>query len=145
MNELLKDHKLKSTPKRETIITVMENHSQPMTIEQIHDLASNVTAMNLSTVYRTITTLYDHNIVQETINQEGKSYYQLNRHKHEHYLICRSCKKIIPFECCPLQDLEERLQKETGFQITDHKLEFSGLCPDCQKQTHTKKGVSPQE
>lgn len=139
MNELLKHHNLKHTIKRQAVIEILEQSSSPLPIEIIHEQATHMTTMNVSTVYRTITILCEHNIVIKTTNQEGKSYYQLNRHRHEHYLICKNCQKIIPVEECPLHDLETKLEKQTGFKINEHRLEFIGLCPKCQKNLHRSK------
>jgi Fe2+ or Zn2+ uptake regulation protein len=30
-------------------------------------------------------------------------------------------------------DIEQKLKDETSFKIIGHKLEFVGICPDCQK------------
>lgn len=135
MNGLLKEHKLKNTKKRQAVIRILEETSTSLPIEHIHDLAKTSIPMNLSTVYRTITVLCDHNIVIKTTNQDGKSYYQLNHHRHEHYLICKHCQTIIAIEECPLHTLEEKLEQLTGFQIMDHRLEFIGICPSCQAMT----------
>lgn len=131
MDEILKHHNLKNTKKRQAVMHILEQSAAPLSIEYIHEQAMLIVNMNLSTVYRTITVLCDHNIVLRTTNQEGKSYYQLNHYRHEHYLICKHCQKIIIVEECPLHDLEDKLERQTGFKITDHRLEFIGLCPDC--------------
>lgn len=136
MNELLKHHNLKNTKKRQAVIDILKKSPSPLPIEIIHEQAIHMAMMNLSTVYRTITILCEHHIVIKTTNQEGKSYYQLNRHRHEHYLICKNCQKIVPVEECPLHDLEAKLEEQTGFKIDEHHLEFIGICPKCQKKFH---------
>lgn len=137
MSDVLRRYHLKSTKKRESVLTILDNAKTPLPIESIHALATLHTPMNLSTVYRTITVLYAHHIVLKTINQDGTAYYSLNRHKHEHLLICKNCNKIIIVAECPLHELECKLEKQTGFIIEDHRLEFIGLCPQCQ-QLHKK-------
>ncbi|AVD35352.1 TPA: transcriptional repressor [Clostridioides difficile] len=133
MNNYLKKHNLKSTEKREAVIKVLENSNVPMTIESIHEKANTIVEMNLSTIYRTITTLCEKNITVLVAIHDGKSYYQLNKHRHEHVLICKECKDIIIIDECPLHELEHKLEDETGFDIIEHKLEFIGICPKCKR------------
>jgi Fur family peroxide stress response transcriptional regulator len=33
-----------------------------------------------------------------------------------------------------LEEVTQELALETGFQITSHRLDFFGICPDCQVQ-----------
>lgn len=131
MADSLKKHNLKHTDKREAILDVLKNHDVPINIDTIFSEADKIISMNLSTAYRTISKLCDKDIVVKSINHNGVAYYQLNRHTHEHYLICRKCNKIVPIHQCNLQELEETLRKDTGFLIEEHHVEFVGLCPIC--------------
>ena len=53
--------------------------------------------------------------------------------------VCNLCGKVIPVDTCPLSELEETLQQKTGFRITGHSLEFTGLCPECSKKNTDEK------
>ena len=102
-----------------------------MTAEELHELADAILPMNVSTVYRTLNTLTEKNILIRSVRQDGKAYYALPKKDHFHRLVCDLCGKVIPIETCPLSELEESLQTKTGFRITGHSLEFTGLCPQC--------------
>ena len=78
-----------------------------------------------------MTTLSDKGMVLKNVGMDGLTYYQLNNHRHRHYLICTGCSTLLPIDICPLHDLEDKLSASTGFQITGHNLEFFGLCPKC--------------
>ena len=54
--------------------------------------------------------------------------------EYQHHLICSTCGKVVDFAGCDLGELEQRLSKETGFDIEDYLLEFVGLCHACQKE-----------
>lgn len=133
IERLLKEHNLRKTDKRIAILQILNDSQVPQNIEDIYNQAKKVINMNLSTTYRTMTTLCNNGIVTQILNQDGKAYYQINRRKHQHYLICSKCKKIVIIDECPLHELEHKLELETRYQITDHRLEFIGLCPKCQK------------
>ena len=128
----LKDKGLKVTEKRITILNILSSCSTPLPIEEIYERSKDKTKMNLSTIYRTITILCKHDIVQVSTSQSGKYYYRLCTHTHEHYLICSKCGKIIPIHHCPLHKLQKDIELESGFAIQDHRLEFIGICPNCQ-------------
>ena len=128
---ILKKAELKTTKKRQMLLFLMQKHARPMTAEELHELANNILPMNVSTVYRTLNTLTDKGILTRSIRQNGKAYYSLPKKDHYHRLVCDLCGKVIPIDHCPLGELEETLQAKTGFRITGHALEFTGLCPEC--------------
>ena len=134
MNEdILKSTDLKSTKRRMAILLTLEKSESPMTAEEIHLNVLNTVTMNLSTTYRALATLSEKGILLKNLSQDGKTYYQINNHQHKHKLVCNICNEVVPIDACPLKKLEERLSEQTGFTITGHSLEFSGLCPKCTK------------
>lgn len=130
-NDRLKSADLKQTKKRILILSILENASGAMTVEELAEKTNISIKMSISTIYRALNTLADKNIVLKTLHQDGKTYYEINNHTHRHTLICTLCKERIPIDSCPLENLENHLVKETGYKITGHNLEFFGVCPKC--------------
>lgn len=135
---ILKNAALKSTKKRQVLLLLLQKQARPMTAEELHALAEPILPMNVSTVYRTLNTLTEKKILIRSVRQDGKAYYSLAKKDHSHRLVCDLCGKVIPVDTCPLSELEETLQQKTGFRITGHSLEFTGLCPECSKKVLTK-------
>jgi Fur family ferric uptake transcriptional regulator len=54
--------------------------------------------------------------------------------EHHHHLICSDCGAVEDFTDCDLSKLEQRLSRETSFDIEGHLLEFTGRCRDCRKR-----------
>jgi Fe2+ or Zn2+ uptake regulation protein len=53
--------------------------------------------------------------------------------EHHHHLICRSCGKVRDFqEDEALEKLARELERRTAFKVQGHRLEFTGVCPECQ-------------
>ena len=50
---------------------------------------------------------------------------------HHDHLICTGCGKIIEFENCDIERLQEEVARRNGFTIQTHKLELYGLCSAC--------------
>lgn len=132
---ILKKAELKTTKKRQLLLFLLQKQARPMTAEELHETANNILPMNVSTVYRTLNTLTEKSILIRSVRQDGKAYYSLPKKDHHHRLVCHLCGKVIPIDTCPLSELEETLENKTGFRITGHSLEFTGLCPDCAEKT----------
>ncbi len=135
MNEnIFKSAELKTTKRRLAILSTLEISKVPMTAEEIYCIVTKDVNMSLSTTYRTLGTLSEKGILLKNLSNDGKTYYQINNHQHKHQLVCTFCNKVIPIDDCPLTNLEENLTRQTGFTITGHSLEFSGVCPGCTGQ-----------
>ncbi len=84
-------------------------------------------------MYRTLDLLQDNGLLCEVhIGDSCRSY--LKRHRpgeHHHHVICRQCGRVADFTDCELDRLKQRLERDTGFSINRHLLEFMGLCPQC--------------
>lgn len=132
---ILKSTALKTTKRRLAILLILEKSQVPMTAEDIYSIVLKDVNMSLSTTYRTLGTLSEKGILLKNLCNDGKTYYQINNHQHKHQLVCTLCNKVVPIEECPLTTLEDDLTKKTGFTITGHSLEFSGICPKCTLHT----------
>ncbi|QAT42461.1 Fur family transcriptional regulator [Aminipila luticellarii] len=134
--ELLKESGLKNTKHRKTILEFLRSVNQPVSAEQIYcELKEKSISINLSTVYRTLETLSEKELIlKHIVANESKALFEYNNRVHKHYLVCAGCKKIMAIEGCPLHEYEKLLEEKTGFIITGHKLDIYGLCPECQKK-----------
>ncbi|HAL45721.1 MAG: hypothetical protein A2Y12_08080 [Planctomycetes bacterium GWF2_42_9] len=87
---------------------------------------------NRSTMYRELLFLAKNNIItKETIAE--KDYFELPT-DHHHHLVCTGCntiKKVVIGR--HLQKEEKQLEKDNEFVITNHSIEFFGLCRNCRK------------
>lgn len=133
-DKILKDNGLKITGNRRLMLEILEEKHEPVTADEIFLEARKKSELNFSTVYRILSVLTEKNIVMKSIRDDGKFYYQINNHQHNHYLVCSECRKRIPLEECPLKEIGEKLVEKTGFHITGHNLEFIGECPECMKK-----------
>ncbi|MGX8710232.1 Fur family transcriptional regulator [Caproiciproducens sp. R1] len=137
----LRQKGLKNTKRRMAILEILEKQTQPVAAEQIFmELNRYDLSTSMSTVYRELDSLVNNNLALKIkINESNKALYEYNRMIHKHYLVCLGCKKMISLDMCPLKTYEEKLQEQTHFIITDHKLNIYGYCPECQA-----KGLPPK-
>lgn len=82
-------------------------------------------------MYRTLDALVRDGMVM-TIERAGQATRYDYRHPGEehHHAVCRSCGAIFDVEVAALPQLPSGALP-AGFEITDVRLEFMGVCPDC--------------
>lgn len=132
---LLRSCGLKYTRSREVILIYLKSAKQPAHAEQIYtELKERGSSVNLSTVYRTLESLCEAGLANKVVFEEsGKALYEYSDSTHRHHLVCVGCKKITPISSCPLAEYEQALEGETGYEITGHRLNVYGYCPECRK------------
>lgn len=123
----------KLTPQRRAIIDVVCGAGAPVTPADIHAaLLPEHPDMGLVTVYRTLELLQKLGLICR-FSEGTSASFKAGTAKHHHHLVCRGCGEVTDFSGhCPLE-LETLLEQKTGFRITDHKLEFSGICRSCRE------------
>ena len=60
--------------------------------------------------------------------------YDGNRPYPHPHLICIRCRKITDPQVSLVDDLTQEVAEQTGYQVVSHRLDFYGLCPDCQQE-----------
>ena len=140
LDQLFADFGMKKTKQRLAVLSLLQEAKAPLTAEEIFASLSKTEAASLwlSTVYRVLDTMCEKGLVLKTfVSKDHKYYYERNFHLHRHYLICLGCGKMLHLNHCPIHGMEEIIPKDSGFQITDHKLELYGYCQACQKKAVT--------
>lgn len=124
---------LKFTVHRLAIYQLLEDSMTSQTAEQVYlELKKGDSGINLSTVYRILNSFVEKHLVAHTrITGGTKGLYEINTHAHHHFLVCTACLRKIEIATCPLDQLEQKMACETGFQIQSHRLELYGTCPEC--------------
>lgn len=135
MLKKLREHQFRITPQRIAILKVLVYSTEHPTVERIHEqVKSDFPTTSLATVYKTVTLLKELNEVLELGFPEGSNRYDGNKPYPHPHVICVRCKKIVDPDLSALADMTSELKKETGFKIINHRLDFFGICPGCQKK-----------
>ncbi|MDF3004699.1 MAG: fur2 [Oscillospiraceae bacterium] len=141
-NKAIRQHGLKSTRIRLSILDILFRSEQPLDAEQVFlALKAWDVSANLSTVYRTLEVLAKKDlIIGLVLPGTHRKVFALNQQGHRHYLVCLGCKKMIAIDGCPLSGYEHQLEQQTGYLISAHQLDLYGYCPACQ-QTNSPRGL----
>jgi Fur family ferric uptake transcriptional regulator len=122
--------------RREVLSAIFLSHQHLTPAALYNRIHQEHPEIGLATIYRTLEILARLGLICE-VHATGKqrSYLVRRPAEHHHHLICSGCGKVVDFRNCDLSDLEQRLSRETGFNIDSHLLEFLGECQNCQKLT----------
>ncbi len=131
---MLREASLRATRRREIILRALKETGTALTAEEVFQYVREQLPINLSTGYRALSSLTEKGVLLRSCGSDGRSSYQLNGQKHCHQLVCTVCSRKIPISRCPVEALRGELQRETGFIITGHSLEFTGICPECARR-----------
>src|SRR5690554_6767832 len=139
-----RDHRL--TPQREAVVDVLlDNSDEHLSAEHVFlQTKQNYPDIGLATVYRTLELLEGLGLVHRFDYGDGQSRYEINLSSEDHYhhhLICVNCDDIGEFKDDLLDEIEEKIARETGFRVTDHCLRFFGLCQKCQSKDSDKAAI----
>lgn len=108
-------------------------HLTPATMYQ--KVKKECPKIGLVTVYRTLQLLDRFGFLCKVHTDSNSNSYLLSSSpEHHHHLVCSICGSVVNFVDCGLQQLEERLTRESRYKIEDHFLEFSGRCQRCLRQ-----------
>ena len=124
--------KTQRTRSQEKILKLLINLNRAISAQDLYlELRKRKKEMGLATVYRSLEALKLEGVVNVRTLTTGESLYSYVT-RDNHYLTCVNCSESIPFNECPVHDLENRLEKSYEFKIYYHTLEFFGLCQKCQ-------------
>jgi Fe2+ or Zn2+ uptake regulation protein len=63
--------------------------------------------------------------------------------EHGHTVVCSRCGGVQEFTDCHMQTVVEAAAEQTGYRITEHFLQLSGVCPACAGAPADERAVWP--
>jgi Fur family transcriptional regulator, ferric uptake regulator len=125
----------KITGPRQAILDILRKRSHPLTNREIF-AAMPKGECDLATIYRAMHLLEEMGMVKRFDFGDGTARFELvgaGDDGHHHHLICTRCAGVIEIDECFPHEIESRIASKNGFKAVTHKLEFFGICPDCQR------------
>jgi Fur family transcriptional regulator, ferric uptake regulator len=132
--ERLRRKSRKLTGPRQAILGILRRTRHPMSNKQIFEALAKGDC-DLATVYRSMHLLESMGIVKRFDFGDGVARFELIEEGddgHHHHLVCTRCAGVVEIDECFTRNVEEKIAAASGFTSVTHKLEFFGICPDCQ-------------
>ncbi len=130
-----KERNLRMTRQRQSILEELrKTDAHPSADEIFGRVRQQMPRISLGTVYRNLEILSAQGEIQ-TIEMAG-SLKRFDGVAENHYHIrCVNCDRLIDAPVEVSNSLENAAQMHTDFRILGHKVEFTGVCPDCRRNT----------
>lgn len=143
MLDKLRNLDFRITPQRLAVLRILAASEDHPTAEQIFEkVKTEFPTTSLATIYKTIALLKGLNEVIELGFPDGSNRYDGNKPFPHPHVICTRCRRIIDPELMSLDELKDEVTKKTGFRIEHHRLDFFGVCQECQEDTSRKHSTS---
>ena len=122
------DKGLRMTGQRRVIAQVLEESDDHPDVEVLYNRASKIDGnISIATVYRTVKLLEETGIIERHEFRDGRARYEIVPENHHDHLINLKTGDVIEFASEEIERLQERIAREYGFKLVDHRLELYGI------------------
>jgi len=132
--KVFKDKRLKLTPQRIAVYEYLLDTREHPSAEVIYtSLQEKFPTMSLATVYKSLKTLVEVNLISEINLGEGNFRYDSTIADHPH-IQCIHCNKVEDIMDVPMTMINREIVKYTDYKVLTSKLYFYGICNKCKIQ-----------
>ncbi|NOX26372.1 MAG: transcriptional repressor [Deltaproteobacteria bacterium] len=122
---------LRTTKQRQAIIEELKSVTSHPTAEEMYDMVRiRLPHISLGTVYRNLEKLSEEGVIRKLGVGGAKKRFDGNTTPHYH-LRCQKCGRVDDLAMPVIQGIETEAALLSGYHISGHSLEVSGVCPDC--------------
>jgi Fe2+ or Zn2+ uptake regulation protein len=126
VREQLREAGFKATPARVALLSLLAREAKPLAVPSI--LRRLSAEADQATIYRALNSLVKAGLVAKLRIQSGIAHFEFAALPHHHHLICEKCGLVEDVTAC----CEDPKPAVSSFrQVTQHNLEYSGICEMC--------------
>ncbi|GGD14046.1 Fur family transcriptional regulator [Aquisalinus flavus] len=119
---------LRMTDQRRVIARVISEAEDHPDVEEIHHRSNAIDErISIATVYRTMRLFEEYGIVERHDFNDGRSRYEEATEDHHDHLINLKSGEVIEFVNDEIEKLQEKIARDHGFRLVDHRLELYGV------------------
>jgi Fur family transcriptional regulator, ferric uptake regulator len=133
----VRQHGLRITRQRGIILQALCELEGHASAEEVYDrVILHQRDVDLSTVYRTLETLHDLDIVSHTDLGHGHTEYEIVGEQPHHHLVCQHCGQIVELDDAYLAPIVHSIRQKFGFATTSSHFAIFGICRACRGKQH---------
>ena len=118
---------IKLTHQRKVIAKVLSKSDDHPDANLVFKRSSKIDSnISMATVYMTMKLFEDTNIVVVRDFGDGRSRYEIYSNEHHDHLIDTESGEVIEFVNDHIEELQHKVAKELGYELTGHRLELYG-------------------
>ena len=137
-NELraLRDQGYRLTRQRMLILGIIRDRGQHISADEIFtEVRRQAPDINLATVYRTLQWLHGVGLLRKIdVGKDRLEYEYAGQHVH-HHLICKECGATTEIDNYMIEDLQQHILDQYGFEADPAHLAIFGRCAQCRQPT----------
>ena len=137
----LRNNGYRITPQRIAILRTVIGNKDHLSVEEIYNqVHTEFPMMGLATVYKSIALLKEIGAITELKFLNHNVRYDGSGETPHPHIICINCKSVrdlnsdLEFGRSNLSNLPREIYKNMGYKITHFRMDFYGICPECQKE-----------
>lgn len=134
----------RNTQQRQVVLEELQKLTSHPTATELYEIVRRrLPNISLATVYRNLEYLAQNNTILKLENSGSKARFDYNVNPH-HHVRCCNCGRVDDIHGLRADLVGDEVKKYTPYKILGHRLEFLGICPDCQEtqKDNTGKDVS---
>lgn len=133
---LAMNHAQRQTKTKTVVETVFRSTPAPINLESLVTIVRcELPTTAYSTVYRIVQQFEADGLIHRIDWRERGARYEWAERPHHHHLVCQDCHKVVDLTDADVHYDDSLVASRTGFVITSHSVELSGICDDCQTST----------
>ncbi len=126
------DHGLRLTRQRRAVLDAVTHASSSVSALQVFDAARETCPeLGLTTVYRTLDVLSELGALRRVHGLDNCEAFVPAGAAHGHTVVCSSCGSTTEFTDCDMHAVVAAATRQTGYRITEHFLQLTGICSAC--------------
>lgn len=143
--DTLKKKGFRITRPRRLVVELLDRTDKALSAYEIKDeLDKSKESADVVSIYRILDCLEENGLIHRVLNTGKVSKCHLDHEDHceleqsehcHHLLICKQCGTIEEIHCEGVEDLIRGVAQKSDFTITEHRLEFSGICKGCRRSS----------
>jgi len=135
VSQELKKAGLKATVPRIKILELLERSEiRHLSAEDLYKaLLESGDDVGLATVYRVLTQFESAGLVNRHHFESGHSVFELNEGQHHDHILCVRCGRVEEFYDEVIEQRQQAVAHQAGWELTDHSLYIYGVCDSCRK------------
>jgi len=129
----LHQHGYRMTRPRRQVMEIIAASETALTPQEIYQKSLQLErSLGIASVYRTLEMLEELGLIQQIHQPGGCHGIWPALEGHKHHLICRDCGQMQVIEGnVDIDGYISAIEKQTGYRVDDHWLQFFGRCDGC--------------
>ncbi len=129
---MIRENDLRLSQPRVLIYQELSSAAEPLSPQELYrSLHKNRRKIGLTSIYRCLDLFESLGIVFKISIRPSVRYRLCDSNGHHHHIVCKKCGRVVELNFCDISDWAGKVTRQTGYEVTDHQLNFYGLCQAC--------------